>query len=1083
VIHIEEVVLYCTTTGILGERPENARKQQDASFCLRPLSLPTPTMSRLQFSSVDEMFTALTADEVQRARCHSEAQAAKIQLELRDLVAQRYPDLLAGADTVLGLTDRVATMREMLRGVPVLCGELVSYEWNDNIMEADVDSLKGGPTQQQELQQQELQLQWTQQPERIWSALDKLMFSEAARLYLQSARDKQVGQYRLRYLGREIWQRARLYLTAFDPALNASIDPRKMSATDVSALCAVVVFGDTIEDTLDFLLARRLEWIKTFINDLKTSPCAKDGRCEGGGGSAVQRMGRKNGSVGGGGDDGLSEEIQTDGTSSDMGGRLQIRLKILCARILAVVDCVRATLSLVFRAFIQTGLSEEMKRLLASLPSQVHEMAGVSGQDMLFQLQAQIHPTVGSESPGSQAGEQKKTKSGVDVESVSRWFQELLAVIEAAEEVWLPRSISAHQVVKLQKYLRKYSRWNDARHGASAGDWQAACNGLRLDRPYPSLVASGASPGQALCATLLEKMISARGQSLLGSALSKSIHAYSTSVRQVLDRIKECDSGVAAVTGQHPNEEKEKVEEDVGGGGGGGGDDDGKSRILSAAAGPHSNYLQQVMRLKHSSGFIKFRDEAKREKQWSEEYAQATTERLAVKLHRLQRDNQDLSEGLLRPSSPNSPMLTPPLSAAAPLEQAMQEGMHAALLEIHDFLSSFLGSMDTVDDGHSALADQALFVGSCAHALCMMQLRGDGSRLPEMALSLDSSLAKKLKALAKKSLSVWAGSVSQTCVFTFAQGLGRMLCDDRVDSSGGRVGGAVGKRFRSSRYGWVKFDIGVVLETDGGESAPEKVDVPSMASPFVAQLLFDAHHALIRASSTPWCGENDLVPYRGLSSKLWHAVNDIFCSRCALGTTQAAATVAAGEADGRATAHMVLSEEASLQLILDVGVLLCVFGKEDSTECRMATLRKQLINRIDPIEWTLYESLLSSVVASQVQRNQYFAPQRRAASRRPARVLATSALALQDSEDRTSQNIMKMAKMSSRFALLPVARVARRPYFNSQDGKSDEDALERMGGTGRRVSATSSTSAIAPNNTTYTASSLLSTITSGIWGE
>ena len=135
-------------------------------------------MSRLQFSSVEEMFQKLTADEVMRARHHSEEQAAKVQLELRDLVSQRYPDLLAGADTVLELTSRVASMRGMLKTIPKLCGELVTYQWNDSmpaeIPENAADSVEVvvGSKHQDQARRVETSLKWTQSAEQVWSALD-----------------------------------------------------------------------------------------------------------------------------------------------------------------------------------------------------------------------------------------------------------------------------------------------------------------------------------------------------------------------------------------------------------------------------------------------------------------------------------------------------------------------------------------------------------------------------------------------------------------------------------------------------------------------------------------------------------------------------------------------------------------------------------------------------------------------------------------------------------------------------------------------------------------------------------------------
>ena len=85
-------------------------------------------MARLNSAPLTKCL-ALTAGRC-GARRHSGTQSDKLKAQLRDLVAQRYPDLLAGADTVLGLTQKVTAMQEMLQDVPELCAELVAYKWD-----------------------------------------------------------------------------------------------------------------------------------------------------------------------------------------------------------------------------------------------------------------------------------------------------------------------------------------------------------------------------------------------------------------------------------------------------------------------------------------------------------------------------------------------------------------------------------------------------------------------------------------------------------------------------------------------------------------------------------------------------------------------------------------------------------------------------------------------------------------------------------------------------------------------------------------------------------------------------------------
>ena len=125
---------------------------------------------------------------------------------------------------------------------------------------------------------------------------------------------------------------------------------KNMIATDVSALCALMVFGDTIDESLKFLLARRLDWMKAFLKSLRVTSSTPGGKHKVGGADTVQGVEIKNGSgsgIGRGGD-----EVLEDKARGCERGQPRVKLKTLCGRILAVVDCVRETICLIFHAFI-----------------------------------------------------------------------------------------------------------------------------------------------------------------------------------------------------------------------------------------------------------------------------------------------------------------------------------------------------------------------------------------------------------------------------------------------------------------------------------------------------------------------------------------------------------------------------------------------------------------------------------------------------------------------------------------------------------------------------------------------------------
>lgn len=96
--------------------------------------------TKLKFGGITEMFEKLSIPEIKRALLHSQSSASKVQLELRDLVAQRYPDLLASAGTVLEMKARSNEMQGTLLGVPRLCSDIANYSWGVPSLEESKES-------------------------------------------------------------------------------------------------------------------------------------------------------------------------------------------------------------------------------------------------------------------------------------------------------------------------------------------------------------------------------------------------------------------------------------------------------------------------------------------------------------------------------------------------------------------------------------------------------------------------------------------------------------------------------------------------------------------------------------------------------------------------------------------------------------------------------------------------------------------------------------------------------------------------------------------------------------------------------
>ena len=165
--------------------------------------------------------------------------------------------------------------------------------------------------------------------------------------------------------------------------------------------------------------------------------------------------------------------------------------------------------------------------------------------------------------------------------------------------------------------------------------------------------------------------------------------------------------------------------------------------------------------------------------------------------------------------------------------------------------------------------------------------------------------------------------------------------------------------------------------------------------------------------------------------------------------------------------------------MLDLSILDTICSPKNRS---LTELKNAMSNKIDPVEWTLYESLIKDNVYRQVERMQFYTGNTTTyndtttkGSKRHAPTKNTYGY----SEDNVSQNILPMALTPGRFPLLPVARVGRKKSLGSSPTSPRNPNHESSTGTSN--GGGQDQKGISESGTT--ASGLFSSITTSFWGD
>jgi hypothetical protein len=149
-------------------------------------------------------------------------------------------------------------------------------------------------------------------------------------------------------------------------------------------------------------------------------------------------------------------------------------------------------------------------------------------------------------------------------------------------------------------------------------------------------------------------------------------------------------------------------------------------------------------------------------------------------------------------------------------------------------------------------------------------------------------------------------------------------------------------------------------------------------------------------------------------------------------------------------------------------------------------LKTTMESKIDPVEWTLYESLFNHSIDTQMERMKFYTPVHRGGGGRRRsgggggggggnRSTSSMFNTYGYSDESVSQNILPMASTPGRFPLLPVARVVRRKSFGSlgspRSGSPEQQQQQHS-------NAQRSSSGV-----TQAATTLFSSITTSFWGD
>ena len=279
-------------------------------------------------------------------------------------------------------------------------------------------------------------------------------------------------------------------------------------------------------------------------------------------------------------------------------------------------------------------------------------------------------------------------------------------------------------------------------------------------------------------------------------------------------------------------------------------------------------------------------------------------------------------------------------------------------------------------------------------------------------------------------------------------------------------------------------------------------------------MLYNTHLISTNVSNQRWCDDNEnskdddddkkedeikknknqMIPALIIRQNVWKYViqvltntlpNESTASTASIASTTSTASTASIASTGSSNALSrsllnITNEKTILQCVLDLSILDTICSPKNIA---LTELKNAMSNKIDPVEWTLYESLIKDNVYRQVERMQFYTGNTTTyndtTTKGSKHRVPSTKNTYGYSEDNVSQNILPMALTPGRFPLLPVARVGRKKSLGSSP--SSPRSPNHESSTGTSNGGGQDRKGVSDSGTT--ASGLFSSITTSFWGD
>ena len=390
---------------------------------------------QVAFHGIQEMFEKLSIPEIKRALSHSQSSASASTLELRGLVAKRYPDLLESAGTVLEMKTKTHAMHQVLCSIPPICNDIANHTWGaaaaapgSTTTTTTTTKTTNGKDGGRNPPPPVPVVQWETYPERIWDALDNRDFVLAARVliqeYISSNQNTTIttstSQHaQQRQFAAQIKRHAKQALGNYQKLKGEE----RNDPIVVGALSTLVLFGATEEEALSTLLARRLTCIKH---------CMAIGSM-----TEEQQEQEHNIKI-------TAEYSATSNSSGNNNNNNNVQRAT--SRMQMALHCVNATINSVEDAFVDSHVSATLDSLV------VQCSAGTLDELLLLTTNILL----------LDSSNNKNETNTVSVNTCSMlasvWLKEVVHHMHSLEDVLLPSTMTAHQVAAVQQSLSTTTR-------------------------------------------------------------------------------------------------------------------------------------------------------------------------------------------------------------------------------------------------------------------------------------------------------------------------------------------------------------------------------------------------------------------------------------------------------------------------------------------------------------------------------------------------------------------------------------------------------------------------------------------------